>query len=96
MVLTLLKSLFLLLLSLPLSLSVSPLPGLPTFRIYHLVNLRTAISPTGWAHWLPRCRDPGLPSAGSSARNGQMHCVMFIPNINCDHSPRIECWRKKG
>lgn len=29
-------------------------------------------------------------------KNGQMLCDVLIPNINCDHSPRIEGWRNKG
>lgn len=44
---------------------------------------------------LPHCVEPELLGVDSFARNGQMHCDVLVPNINCDHRLKIEGWRKR-
>lgn len=76
----------------------SVLLGLTTFRISYLKHRELPLPPRGGfgkGIKLPHCLEPELPGVDSFARNGQMHCDVLVPNINCDHRLKIEGWRKR-
>lgn len=71
--------------------------GVTTFRISYLLHGDLPLPPPrGFGKGIRlHCLEPELPGVDSFARNGQMHCDVLVPNINCDHRLKIEGWRKR-
>lgn len=71
--------------------------GVTTFRISYLLLGNLLLPPLrGFGKGIKlHCLEPEPPGVDSFARNGQMHCDVLVPNINCDHRLKIEGWRKR-